>query len=108
MSKQEPVGKNLRIERTFPEDLQSHYVSNIVVQHDPDVFILSFFELWPPTILAESEEEKTKALMALEHVDAKCVARLVVTPSKMKEFIAVIQENFKSYEQFLQTLGKEK
>lgn len=107
MSKQEPVGKNLRIERTFPEGLQTHFVSNIVVQHDPDIFIISFFELWPPVVLGESDEEKRKALMALDHVDAKCVARLVVTPGKMKEFIAAMEENFKGYEQLLQALGKE-
>jgi hypothetical protein len=108
MSKQEPISKTLRIERTFPEGLQSHYVSNVVVQHDPDVFILSFFEVWPPVVLAESDEEKRKAFSALQSVDAKCVARLVIAPSKMKEVIATMQENFKSYEQLIQILEKEK
>ena len=109
MSKQNvPIGKQIRIERTFPENLQSHYVSNIVVQHEPDIFILSFFELWPPVILAESEEEKQKAFSALDHIDAKCVARLVVTPAKMKEFIGAMQQNYKNYEELLLAIRKEK
>ena len=109
MSKQNmQVGKQLRIERNFPENLQSHYVSNIVVQHEPDIFIISFFELWPPVIIADSKEEKQRALGALDHVDAKCVARLVVTPAKMKEFIAAMQENYQNYEQLLLAIRKEK
>lgn len=106
MPKEDAIAKMLRIERTYPEDLLSHYVSNIVVQHDPDVFILSFFEVWPPAVLAESEEARRKAFNSLECVDAKCVARLVVTPNKMKEFLTIMQTNYRNYEELIQKLGK--
>ena len=102
MSDEEIVAKNIRIERTYPADLQSHFVSDIVVQHQPDTFILSFFEIWPPPILGESEEEKQRKLDALDHVEAKCVARLVVTPSKMREFLETMSENLRNYERMMQ------
>lgn len=102
MSNQEVVAKEIRVERVYPEDLQSHFVSNLVVQHRPEFFILSFFEVWPPAILGETEEEKKQALDNLDHVEAKCVSRIVLTPGKMQEFIEVMSENLEKWEQMLQ------
>ncbi|MEK6409344.1 MAG: DUF3467 domain-containing protein [Acidobacteriota bacterium] len=87
------IGKLVRINRIFPDDLPSHFVSHVVVQHQPDHFILSFFEVWPPVIVEETEEARRRAAEQIESVDAKCVARLVVTPSRMEEIVAVISEN---------------
>jgi hypothetical protein len=73
------------------------------VQHEPDIFILSFFEVWPPVILGADEEEKQKELDKINRVESKCVARLVVTPQKMAEFVKVMSENLKNYEITIQT-----
>jgi hypothetical protein len=98
--------KKLRIDRIYPDDLQSHFVSNIVVQHQADYFTLSFFEIWPPAIFGETEEEKQQALDAMEQVEAKCVARLVLTPAKMKEFVQVMSENLSNHEILTQSLSE--
>jgi len=94
----EAISKKVKIERVYPDDLRSHFVSSILVQHQPDFFILSFFELWPPAILGESNEEEKAALEAVDHVDAKCVARLVVTPDKMRDFVEAMSRNLANYE----------
>lgn len=91
------AGKAVPLARKYPEDLESNFVSNIVVQHQPDFFILSFFEVWPPPILGETEEETQQALESIEEVEAKCVARLVVTPRRMQEFIQVMSDNWEKY-----------
>ncbi len=103
--KDTPLGKKVRIERIYPEDLKSNYIADIVVQHEAELFILSFFEVWPPVLLAESEDEKRKAFDALDHVDAKCAARFVITPSKMKEFIKALQDNYEKYEKLRASIG---
>lgn len=100
-------GKQVQLQRTYPENLQSHFVVNMVVQHQPDMFILSFFEVWPPAILGETDEEKQEMLDSLESVEAKCVARLVVTPSRMREFVAVMNENLSNYERLIKALSSE-
>ncbi|MBI5841043.1 MAG: DUF3467 domain-containing protein [Chloroflexi bacterium] len=94
--------KKIKIERIYPDELKSYFVSNVVVQHQPDNFILSFFEVWPPAVLGETDEEKEEAFNAIDHVEAKCVARLVVTPSTMKQFLDTIAENWKNYERLIQ------
>lgn len=100
--------KSVRVEHVYPDGLQSHFVSNIVVQHQPDYFVLSFFEAWLPAILGESDEEKQAAISSVERVEAKCVARLVVTPSKMREFLEVLSENFANYENMIKLLTETK
>jgi hypothetical protein len=102
MPGEDVIAKKVSLKRTYPEDLKSHFVSNIVVQHQPDVFILSFFEVWPPAILGETEEEKQQAIESIEYVEAECVARLVVTPQKMREFLDTISENLRNYEHMME------
>jgi hypothetical protein len=96
------IAKKVRIDRIYPDNLQSNFVSNIVVQHQPDHFILSFFEVWPPAILGNSDAETQKVLDSVDRVDAKCVARLVLTPARMKEFVQLISENLVNYEHMMQ------
>jgi len=104
----EMVERKLRIDRIYPENLQSHFVTNVVIQHQPDFFVLSFFEVWPPAILGETEEEKQKALDSLESVEAKCVARLIFPPDKMGEFVAAINENFANFLRLRKAVSEQK
>lgn len=98
------VSKQIPIERKYPTDLQSYFVSNMVVQFQPDHFIISFFEVWPPAIIADTDDERQQALETVDHIDANCVARVVLTPSRMKEFIQVLNDNYQKFE-FIQEQG---
>ncbi len=101
----EEMKKGISLSRTYPEDLDSHFVSNIVVQHQPDHFIISFFEVWPPPILGDTAEERQQVLQSIDEVEAKCVARLVVTPARMREFIDTMSENWERYERTVALLS---
>lgn len=94
MGTPEVISKTIPINRIFPEELQSHFVEHFVVQQSDDHFVLSFFEVWPPVIVG-TKEEKLKTMENLEAVNAKCVARLVLTPKRMQEIATVIQANLK-------------
>ncbi len=106
-SKSKLLEKKIRVNRKYPEDLQSHIVDSIVVQHQHDRFVLSFFEVWLLPVLAESDEELQKQFDSLESVEAKCVARLVVTPQRMKEFVDVMRKNLENYEKMMHQLSQE-
>jgi len=98
--------KKIRVNRTFPQDLQSHFVNDVVIQHQPDHFIISFFEMWFPPVVGETEEEKQQVLDAIDSIESKCVARLVVTPAKMQEFVRAMAENLESYEHKMNLLSE--
>ena len=101
------IEKALPIEWSYPPELQSHFVTNIVVQHQADHFILAFFEVWPPVILSDAEEEAKREIAKLKKVDAVCVARVVATPQKMREFIAIMSTNLERYEKTFSARRKE-
>lgn len=84
------------IKRVYPEDLNSYFVTNMTIQHQPDHFILQFFEVFPPLILG-SDEEKKSLVESLDNIEAKCVGRIIVTPEKFSEFLETMNDNYKKY-----------
>ena len=101
------VDRQVRVVREFPPDLTSHFVQHFVVQFREDHFVLSFFEIWPPIIVGETEEEVVRQLSDLAAVPAKCVARLVITPSKMEELIGIMTDNYERFRHQQQLLVEE-
>lgn len=89
-------GVRLPLEWSVPDDLVSRYATNMVVQHTKQEFTVSFFEVRMPIALGTPEEIKA-ALQRLAGVKAQCVARVIVAPEHMAEFIAVLQDNLKTY-----------
>ncbi len=96
MIEKQILEKEILLKRIFPENLQSYFVSNVVVQHQEENFTISFFEAWSPPILG-TEDEKKKQIDSIKYVEAKCVVRVVVTPNKMKEFIDVLNNSYNTY-----------
>lgn len=93
---EKPESVGLPIEWHIPEDLESKYATNLVIQNTPNEFILSFFETRPPLLLGTKEEQATK-LKEMESVRATCISRIVVAPERMNEFVKIIQESLEKF-----------
>ena len=96
MTDKETNGVMLPIEWQLPEGIVSRYANNIVVQQTEHEFILSFFEIQPPLLLGSPEEQAAK-LEALGAVRAECVARIIISPSRIQSFIEVLQRNYENF-----------
>jgi hypothetical protein len=79
-----------------PEGLPLRYATNIVVQHTREEFVLSFFEIAPPLVVGP-DEDRQRQLENLGQVRADCIARLVVSPTRYKEFLGVMNENWAKF-----------
>jgi hypothetical protein len=88
-----------KINRIIPEELPLNFVNDIIIQHEPDFFMLSFFQLLPPAIIGDTDEEKLQIARSIKTIDSKCVARMVITPRKMRRFLEVISQNLQKYEE---------
>jgi len=88
------------IEWHISEDLDSKYATNLVIQHSEHEFIIDFFEMRHPLILGNPQQVREQR-EKLESVRAECVARIIVSPDRMQEFIDAIQANLNQY------MGKE-
>jgi hypothetical protein len=87
MSEQNPeqtASIRLPIDWQVPAGVISRYVTHLVVQGTEHEFFLSFFEARPPLIFGPLPDEVT--------VPAECVARIVLTPERLAEFVGVLQD----------------
>ena len=83
----------------IPDDIVSRYATNFVVQCTGQEFVLSFFETMPPLLLGESPEENQAILERAGKVRAECVARVIVSPDRMRQFAEVVQSAVARYDE---------
>lgn len=88
---------DLPIDWQFPKGLISRYATQLIVQHTEHEFVLSFFELLPPTIFGPPDQVNTK-LEELNSIPAECLARIVVAADRMPAFVNVLQDNLERYQ----------
>lgn len=87
----------LPIEFVVPESLKSRYAMNVIVQHDKHEFYISFFEVAPP-ILVGTTEERLAQIGKITSIRSECVARIIVSPERMGDFIGAMQTNYAKYQ----------
>jgi hypothetical protein len=80
----------------IPEDLVPRYANNFVVQHTEQEFIISFFELLPPLMIGPADSVRAR-LEEMESMPARCVGRVILTPDRLKELLATLQDNLQKY-----------
>lgn len=76
---------NLPIVWNTPDHIISRYVTNMVVQSVDSEMKLSFFEIKPDIQLDGNRP--------ITEVRADCVASIIVTPSRMQQFMEVMQQH---------------
>lgn len=87
---------SLPVSFVTPDELKSTYATNLVVQHTEHEFIISFYEARPPILLGAPADVRAK-LQTVGEVKAVCVARVVVSPNRMADFIQVMQQNLATF-----------
>src|SRR3972149_4039234 len=76
----------------FPEGLSTRYANQMTVQITPTECVLSFFEILPPVLLGSPEENK-KTLAEMGSIPANCVARIVVSRERIREFVKTLDKS---------------
>jgi hypothetical protein len=81
------------LEWCVPEELPTHYATNLVIQYTEHEFFITFFELVPPIMLGKTPEE----IEQIESVRARALTRVAVAPDRLEEFIRVMKDNLAKY-----------
>jgi len=84
--------RQVPIKYKSPDALTPIYANNLLVQPDQSTFILLFYRAVVPLIT--DEEADRKNFRPPEHVDAECVARIVVPAHMMPPLIAALGASF--------------
>ena len=82
----------------FPEDSRLIFSDNIAIQHSATEFTITFAQVRQP-IVQDIEE-----LKVIQSVRADVVARVVLTPTKMLEFIRAMKDNWAIFENKMKAL----
>lgn len=89
---------SLNIVHHFPENLPLVFSDNVAIQHTPSEFIVTFSQVRQPLVGKAEDYEK------MESIRADVVARIVLTPAKMAEFLQALQANWRTYERRIKAL----
>ena len=91
--KVEPELVALPLAREIPSGQIGVLSNHFVIQHDGPEFHLLFFQTQPPIVLADTEEERRKALEEIQSVRSVCIARIIVSAERLPSIISAMQEN---------------
>ncbi len=91
----------LGVKLKYPENLESKFATNVVIQQQQDFFTISFFEAFLPPVIVEDPKELKRVLETMNAVDGTCVSRIILTPSKMMEFADALNKNIEVYKKNL-------
>ena len=97
--------KRLKVEHEFPADVPTVFANNFAIQHDDQEFHLLFFQTNPPFIVGEAADIE-KQIKELKAVKSQCVARIIVTASKIPQILAHLGENFGKYQAKAQAVAE--
>ncbi len=78
------------------EDTPILFSNLMVVQHQHNEFLVTFGQFSPPLVLGTPEEQMEQA-KSMPYVPVRVVARIGMTPQRMAELIAVLQENYNKF-----------
>ncbi len=99
MNERVPEGVNPPIVWVGVDDVPIVFVNQTIGQVGQQTeVILTFGQLAPPAILAETREERERQVKSLTHIPIKPVARLALTKTGLEELVGVLQQTLVNYE----------
>lgn len=86
-SEQEEL-KRVPIKYYYPEDVKAEFANRFGAHYlrEDGVFLVNFFQVEQPPLYGTQEERREK-VKELEHVNAKAIASIIVTPEKITSLI---------------------
>ena len=94
------------IKWTGYESLRTEHATHLVVQSHGSELTFLFFEFQPPFTIGTPEEQATQ-MENLPHVEAKCVAKLVMSAANASQASNVLKEKLEHFNSELQNAIKE-
>lgn len=99
MNQSDQVSITLPVVWVGAEDLPVNFVNQFVGVVQPNEIFVTIGSMVPPAILGDTVEEREATLRSITYVPVKPVARLGLTPARLRELIKVLQETLSNYEQ---------
>ncbi len=83
-------GKFVRI--NWQDAGRALFANNVIVQRDEGVIHLMFYQVNPPLIIAETEEERRKQFQGIEFLEAQPIARIALPEHKLLALVKALEK----------------
>lgn len=93
-----PQGITVPVVWVDADDLPVQLVNQFVGVVQPNEVFLTLGTLVPPAIMGQTEEERKAMAESVEFVRVKPVARIALTPARLRELIGVLEQTLANYE----------
>ena len=90
-AKSKQVARNVKYERSYPDDVKLTFSDGMAVQQHSGVFYVAFFQNQHP-ILASTQE-----LNKLKSIEQRAIARLIITPTNFANILEALESNFNKF-----------
>jgi hypothetical protein len=78
------------------DNIRSRYATSMTVQVTEYEATITFFEAQPPLLTGTPEENKA-TLAQMKVIPGECVAKVVISPKRLQEFVDTIQVGLNQY-----------
>ncbi len=95
------------IRHEFPEATPLVFANHFVIRPTEHEATLQFYTLDEPVVLG-STEEREKQLAEVKYVEAKCVARIAISGSRLPEILGAIVRNVEKRQEHSAPSGEAK
>jgi len=92
MNKDEDLTESTRVKLNFriPPRMPSLYAYHLIVQAGEEEVTLSFFEIVPPLVISETEEQMER--LREQGISADCIARITIAKNRFPSFVEAMQQ----------------
>lgn len=80
----------------WPTDVPAAYANNVVAQKDDGMLLLTFFQVNPPYLIAETDDERKKMVEEMESLNALVTAKVAIPLSAVPALLRVVQYHAES------------
>ena len=94
------------IKWTGYESLRTEHATHLVIQSHGSELTFLFFEFQPPFTIGTPEEQAIQ-MENLLHVEAKCVAKIVMSVANTAQILNILKEKLEYFNSELQNVIKE-
>ncbi len=95
--RESPKFATLPIDWHIPDNVQSRYANNVLVQSAQHEIVISFFEALLPPLVGTPEDNVAK-LREIGSIRADLVARIIVAPGILPSIISALQTGLEKYQ----------
>lgn len=88
------------IKWVIPDSIRTDHATHLVVQQQGSEFTLLFFELQAPVMMG-TPEEQIEAFKEIPFAEAKCIARIVMSPETIAQVTSNLVDAFSRFEAML-------